>query len=80
MEHHAQVHQDGAANGQQEKQRMGRGTRTIVGLAVLTALEFLAAVGLTTGLLAVLAAIAIAKTWLILDYFMHVRHLWRSEE
>ncbi len=80
MEHHAQVHQDDAVNGQHEKQRMGRGTRTIVGLAVLTALEFLAAVGLTTGLLAVLAAIAIAKTWLILDYFMHVRHLWHSEE
>lgn len=80
MEHHAQAHQDDAVNGQQEKQRMGRGFRTIAGLAVLTVLEFLAAVGLTTGLLAVLAVIAVAKTWLILDYFMHIHHLWRSEE
>ncbi len=80
MGHHTQGQHNGAVNGQQERQRMGRGFRTIVGLAVLTALEFWAAVALSTGLLAVLAVIAIAKTWLILDYFMHLRHLWRSEE
>ena len=50
------------------------------GLAVLTALEFWAAVSLTTVVVPVLVVIALVKAWLILDYFMHISRLWSAEE
>jgi hypothetical protein len=33
-----------------------------------------------TGLFATLTIIALAKTWLIMDYFMHFTSLWGEEE
>lgn len=45
------------------------------GLAVLTAIEFWVAVGGLTGTLPLLAVIALAKTGLIVEYYMHLRRL-----
>ncbi|MDP6402647.1 MAG: cytochrome C oxidase subunit IV family protein [SAR202 cluster bacterium] len=65
--------------GHSEKKR--RGLRVIVALAILTAVEFWVAVSMETGLFAVLAVIAMIKTALIVEYFMHYSQLWhRSEE
>lgn len=57
--------------------RIGR--RVFVLLAIATVLEFVVAVSGVGGALALLAAIALVKAWLIVDSFMHVRQL-RSEE
>jgi heme/copper-type cytochrome/quinol oxidase subunit 4 len=64
--------------GQGAKTR--RGLKTILGLSVLTAAEFAAAVTLTTGLFVVLSVIAVVKAWLILEYFMHLSQLWNGQE
>lgn len=51
-------------------------------LAVLTLVEYLVAVSLTssTALLVTLLAVAAgAKAWAIAVYFMHVTRLWRGE-
>ncbi len=60
------------------KQR--RGLIAIVVLAILTAIEFGVAIGIDTGRFGLLAVIALIKTWLILDYFMHITNLWNPEE
>jgi heme/copper-type cytochrome/quinol oxidase subunit 4 len=48
-------------------------------LAVLTAVEFLVAVTVTTNLPA-LVVMALMKAGLIMYYFMHLLRVWRGEE
>ena len=48
-------------------------------LAVLTAVEFLVAVTVTTNLPALLV-MALMKAGLIMYYFMHLLRVWREEE
>jgi heme/copper-type cytochrome/quinol oxidase subunit 4 len=60
------------------------GLKVIVGLAVLTVLEFIASESFTHATIPVFA-LSVLKGWLILDYFMHLRaitggHGDRAEE
>ena len=55
------------------------GTRVLVGLALLTLVEYVVSVGLAGGALVPLVVIALAKAGLIARYFMHVVQLWRRE-
>ena len=48
-------------------------------LAVLTDVEFIVA-GATDGSATLLFIMALAKTGLIVNYFMHMYRLWREEE
>ena len=52
----------------------------ITALAVLTAVEFWAAVSMTTALFITLVVIAIVKTALIVEYFMHFSRIWKTED
>lgn len=56
-----------------DKARLG--IRVAVGLAALTVVEFILAVAIDDPLLWLLPFVA-AKGWLILDYFMHIRHVF----
>lgn len=57
---------------------MRTGFGAIVVLAILTIVEFVIAVWTDGGVLyGLLVAIALAKAWIIFDYFMHFTHLWR---
>jgi len=56
-----------------------QGFLVLVGLAVLTGLEFLVA-GVTNGSTVFLFIIALLKAGIILQYFMHIRSLWTEEE
>ena len=56
-----------------------RGFLVLVGLAVLTGLEFLIA-GLTNGSTVFLFIIGLLKAGIILQYFMHIYSLWAEEE
>ncbi len=67
-------------SGDEQSKRMKKGTIAIALLVALTAIEFLAAVAMDTGLFAALSIIALAKTWMILDYFMHLTSLWTEEK
>ena len=67
-------------NGDEQSKGMKKGTVVIALLGALTAIEFLAAVTMDAGLFAALSIIAVVKTWLILDYFMHLTSLWTGEE
>jgi cytochrome c oxidase subunit IV len=51
----------------------------LIGLAVLTAVEYGIAVALHSNVLPYLAVIALIKAGLIVQYFMHVAQLWREE-
>ncbi|MDP6801278.1 MAG: cytochrome C oxidase subunit IV family protein [SAR202 cluster bacterium] len=62
------------------KQYMRRGIVVIIALAVLTAVEYVVAVGIDTGRFGILAVIAIVKTWLIVEYFMHLSKVWHVGE
>jgi heme/copper-type cytochrome/quinol oxidase subunit 4 len=64
---------------QEETGGLRRGILVFVGLAVLTAIEFGIAIGLA-GSLPLLAVVAVAKTVLILEYFMHLSSLFRTDE
>ncbi len=68
-------------NQSKQSQRMSRGLRAIVVLAVLTAVEFVVAMTVSrgNGLVPILVVIAVVKAWVIADYFMHIYQLWRSE-
>jgi hypothetical protein len=59
-----------------------RGLLAIVVLAVLTAVEFVVAVGIdsTVAVVVLLAVLGVAKAWIIVQIFMHVAKLWRGEE
>jgi|TARA_Y100000310_G_scaffold182855_1_gene182891 cytochrome c oxidase subunit IV len=59
---------------------MRRGIVVIIALAVLTAVEYVVAVGIDTGRFGILAVIAIVKTWLIVEYFMHLSKVWHVGE
>ena len=70
------------AHAESEAVEQGRGLRVILILAVLTVLEYLAAVALrgsSVGLLAVLAPIGVVKAWFIVMYFMHLGKVWNGE-
>jgi len=56
-----------------------QGFLVLVGLAVLTGLEFLIA-GFTNGSAVFLFIMALLKAGIILQYFMHIRSLWTEEE
>jgi hypothetical protein len=56
-----------------------QGLLVLVGLAVLTALEFLVA-SVLGGSIVFLFVLALAKAGLILQYYMHVHLLWSEEE
>lgn len=68
-------------NRQQEGRRAAyrQGFLVLVGLAVLTGLEFVIA-GITNGSAVFLFIIALLKAGIILQYYMHVRSLWTEEE
>ncbi len=55
------------------------GLYVLIGLAVLTALEFLIATALE-GSVVFLFIIALAKAGAILQYYMHVNRMWGEEE
>jgi len=59
-----------------------RGLITIIVLAVLTAIEYVIAVGLDSMnvIVTLLSIIALAKAIAIAQYFMHFSMLWRGEE
>jgi heme/copper-type cytochrome/quinol oxidase subunit 4 len=56
-----------------------QGLLVLVGLAILTALEFLVASALG-GSIVFLFVLALVKAGLILQYYMHVNRLWSEEE
>lgn len=56
-----------------------QGLLVLVGLAVLTALEFFVASALG-GSIVFLFVLALAKAGLIVQYYMHVHMLWSEEE
>ncbi len=59
---------------------MRTGYGAIFFLAVMTVVEFVIAVTTDGGVLyGLLTVIALAKAWIIFDYFMHITHLWRPE-
>ena len=58
------------------RDKLRKGLFVIAALAVLTAVEFAVALGLSGGRFAILSLIAVVKAWLILDYFMHVAKAW----
>jgi cytochrome c oxidase subunit IV len=61
--------------------RMRKGARVFALLAVLTAVEYVLTLpDQRVLLLPPLVALALAKAWLILDNFMHVRDLFGPEE
>ncbi len=55
------------------------GLLVILGLAVLTVVEYEVAVKLHSNVLLYLMIIALVKAWLIVQYFMHVSQLWHEE-
>lgn len=60
--------------------RLRLGLIVLIGLIILSGLEFGLAASLRTGIVPVLAVIALIKAGLILQYFMHLSQLWRVEE
>lgn len=58
---------------------LAQGTKIFAGLAVLTAIEYAAAVVAFRGAVVALTVIAVAKAWLIVSFFMHVGQLRREE-
>jgi heme/copper-type cytochrome/quinol oxidase subunit 4 len=56
-----------------------QGFLVLVGLAILTALEFVVA-GVTGGSPVFLFILALLKAGIILQYYMHIRSLWAEEE
>jgi heme/copper-type cytochrome/quinol oxidase subunit 4 len=65
-----------------EQLEQRRGLVAIIVLAVLTAIEYVIAVGIdsTSTVVTLLSMIGIAKAVIILVYFMHLPVVWRGEE
>ncbi len=65
-----------------EQREQSAGVRVIAILAVLTIIEYIAAIaiGASVPLLVVLTPIALVKAWYILKDFMHLPRLWADEE
>lgn len=59
--------------------RLSVGTMVGLGLALLTILEFIVAVVPIPPVILWLTVIAVGKTWLILEFFMHVRQLRKEQ-
>ena len=55
-----------------------QGVMVLIGLAVLTALEFVIAV-ILQGSVSLLFIVVLAKAGLILQYYMHVNSVWSDE-
>ncbi len=70
-----------ASSSQAEARAQGTGLRVIAILAVLTLAEYFVAVSIGKGpmLVTLLSVAAVAKTWLILQYFMHLPKLWHPD-
>ena len=68
---------NGARSARRAAYRLG--ILVLVGLAVLTGLEFVIA-GVTGGSTVFLFIIALIKAGIILQYYMHVRSVWAEEE
>ena len=64
-----------------ETRAQGRGLRVIAVLAVLTMIEYLFAITVSSpsGLVVLLSSAALVKAWLIVQYFMHLPKLWRAD-
>jgi hypothetical protein len=62
------------------QQSLRKGSVILVILGALTAIEFAVAVGVDAGRFALLTIIAVGKTWLVADYFMHIRKSWNPED
>lgn len=64
-----------------EARAQGTGLKVIAILAVLTLVEYFIAVSIGKGpmLVTLLTVAAVAKTWLILQYFMHLPKLWNPD-
>lgn len=65
---------------QGKKTLLRRGVVVFVGLAVLTGLEFWVAVGGLPTSLPLLGIIAVGKTALIVEYYMHLRGVFQTDE
>jgi len=65
-----------------EQLEQRRGLVAIIVLAVLTAIEYVIAIGIdgTSLVVTLLAVIGVAKAVIILEYFMHLSKLWHGEE
>lgn len=65
-----------------EATAQNNGLAVIALLAVLTIVEFLVfvAVDVTSALILMLVPIALAKAWLIVNFFMHMPRLWNPED
>lgn len=61
-----------ASSDTERRGAVALGLKVIVGLAVLTVLEFIASESFTHATIPVFA-LSVLKGWLILDYFMHLR-------
>lgn len=57
-----------------------RGVIVLVGLAVLTGVEFWIAVGGLPATLPLLAVIALGKTALIAEYYMHLHYVFQTTD
>ncbi|MCC6237894.1 MAG: cytochrome C oxidase subunit IV family protein [Dehalococcoidia bacterium] len=68
-------------NAAAEAKAQGTGLKVIAILAVLTLVEYAIAVTIGKGpmLVTLLTVAALAKTWLILQYFMHLPKLWNPD-
>jgi heme/copper-type cytochrome/quinol oxidase subunit 4 len=59
--------------------QLARGQNVIIGLAVLTTVEFIISAADVAASFVLLTIIAFAKAALIVHYFMHMHQLWRED-
>lgn len=59
---------------------MAIGTKVLLVLGVLTAVEYIIAISNPPGQIPLIFAIAVAKAGLILVYFMHVKQIWDEDQ
>ncbi len=50
------------------------------GLGIFSVIEYFVSIMMNAGSAPILMGIALIKTWLILHFFMHMRHLWDQED
>ncbi len=67
-------------NQESLNRKLRTGLGALLVLAVLTVVEFVVAVLMDTGRFGALSIIALAKAWIIVDYFMHITQLWHPED
>jgi|TARA_Y100000294_G_scaffold74072_1_gene69831 hypothetical protein len=59
----------------EENNLLSRGGKVLIGLVVLTGVEFWVAVGGLSGTLVLLGILALAKAVIIAEYYMHAGHI-----